>query len=152
MKPLKPLKAIQPTMSISLMVGKALQPLLHLILIVSLQNQFEIIKKGNRKVNIFPFLANPFPFFEHEFSSDDEDDEMAELEMNGDQIFVIDEEHRIVDDHYPTTAKKKEIVQRLDSMRKPKTIEKLQHYFANISSLATVRRWKRKIAEDGKKN
>lgn len=101
---------------------------------------------------VFIFSVNPFDYFEHQFSSDDKDDEMAELEMHGDQVFVIDEVHINKRDPYPTTAKKMEIVRNLDAMTTPKTLRKLQHHYGNISSVSTVYDWKKKILENGNEN
>lgn len=138
------------------MVEKALQPL-HLIQIVSSKNYSKSMKRHLIKIISFDFVfsffsVNPIDFFEHQFSSDDEDDEMAELEMQGDQAFVIDKQHIDKRDPYPTTAKKMEIVRKLDAMTTPKTLQKLQHHYANISSLSTVYDWKKIILENGNRN
>lgn len=113
----------------------------------------EIDKKTmNENKHFSSFSVNPFQYFEHQLSSDDEVDEIDELEMSGDQVFVIDESHRNANDPYPTTEKKKEILKRFDSLRSPKTLKKLQNYYKELSSLSTVYDWRKKFNENGNTN
>lgn len=71
--------------------------------------------------------------------------------MNDNQEFVIDEEHKDISDPYPTTAKKQEIIRKLDAMKTPKSITKLKHDYRELTSLSTVYNWRKVISEHGNK-
>ena len=94
---------------------------------------------------------DPIENFRDESGSEDSDDNTEEIEetLDGqdDQEFIPLKEEAESDDPYPTTAKKREILEywRSGQKRKRKSLEKMQNKYRKLNTLTTLYNWEKML-------